>query len=158
MILFFVWMSFGWWVVWSLAKFDSEIKNIAMIYPVIDYSSFWKRWVIEDNVSDFISSIDRWFSNIFRWYDLDIWTEQFSDRLWLTPIENIENMEKINLFLSHWTADLSIYYKKTKEYYECLKNKFPNWNFIYKEYLWLWHNVDTMKSSAKDIVKYFDKI
>lgn len=153
----FVWMSFWWWVVWWLPKFDTEIKNIAMIYPVIEYSTFWKRWVVEDKVSDFIDEIDRWFSEIFRWYNLPIWNNHFSDNLWLTPFENIDNMENINLFLSHWTEDKSIYYKKTKEYYETLNNKFPNWNFVYKEYKWLWHDINTMNNSAKDIIKFFDK-
>ena len=150
----FIGFSFGWAVVWCLPKFDSEIKSIAMIYPVLDYSTLWKKWVKEETAKDFIDVINRWFWNIYRGYDLSVWHEQFNDKLWLTPSENISYMKDVNLFISHGYEDESLYYKRTKEYYEKLKGLFPKWNYLYKEYKWSWHDIITMKKSIIDLINF----
>ena len=64
-------------------------------------------------------------------------------------------IEWVNLFLAHWTENKSIYYKKTREYYEKLKEKFPDWNFVYKEYKWWWHGWETLMQWTKDMIEFF---
>lgn len=154
----FLWMSYGWWVVPLLPKYDKEIKNIAMFYPVTDYSTFWKRWVKEETVDDFCNAIYRWFSNIYNSIKLPIWKKQFEDETEFIPVKNLEYLEWINLFLCHWTEDKSIYYKKTSEYYEQLKIMFPRWSIEYREYEWLWHGYDSMKQWNYDMLKFFKNI
>lgn len=154
----FLWMSYWWWVVSLLPKYDKNIKNIAMFYPVTDYSSFWKRWVKEETVDDFCNSIYRWFLKIYNWIKLPIWEKHFKDETDYIPIKNMKYMKSVNLFLAHWTLDKSIYYKKTKEYYWKLKNMFPVQNIIYKEYKWLWHGFDTMEKATYDMIKFFNNL
>lgn len=154
----FLGMSYGWWVVPLLPKYDKEIKNIAMFYPVTDYSSFWKRWVKEETVEDFCNSIYRWFSKIYRSINLTIWKKQFSDSTPYIPIKNIKYLENSNIFLAHGTLDKSIYYKKTSEYYEKIKKEFPDINIVYKEYSWAWHWVDTMFPATYEMIDFFENI
>ncbi len=154
----FIGMSYGWWVVPLLPQFDKTINNIALFYPVIDYNSFWKRWVTEETVEDFLNSIKRWFKKIYSWINLPIWTKHFQDKTDLIPINNIKYLKNTNIFLAHGTEDKSIYYKKTREYYEKLKNYNIKWNYIYKEYIWLWHWTDTMRKASYDFVEWLRKI
>ncbi len=151
----FLWMSYWWWVVPLLPKYDKEVKNIAMFYPVVDYLSFWKRWVKEETVEDFCNSIYRGFSKIYNSIKLPIWKKQFKDETEYIPIKNMKYMKWVNTFLAHWTEDISIYYKKTSEYYTELKKIFPNWNIVYKEYKWFWHGFDTMEKWTYDMIKFF---
>lgn len=153
----FLWMSYWWWVVPLLPKYDKEIKNIAMFYPVTDYSTFWKRWVKEETVDDFCNAIYRWFSKIYNSINLPIWKKQFNDETEYIPVKNMEYLDWINLFLAHGTSDKSIYYKKTKEYYQKLKQLFPLWNIEYIEYTEKWHGTETMFPATYDMIKFFRK-
>ncbi len=150
----FLGMSYWWWVVPLLPRFDKEVNTIAMFYPVIDYSSFWKRWVKEETVEDFLNSIKRWFSKIYNWIKLPIWEKHFQDKTDLIPINNIKYLKNVNIFLAHGTNDKSIYYKKTREYYERLKKYNIKGNYIYKEYKWFWHGIDTMREASYDLIKW----
>jgi len=153
----FLGLSYWWWAVPLLPKFDKEIKNIAMFYPVVDYFSFWKRWVKEETVEDFCDSIVRWFSKIYKSIKSPIWKKHFEDKTDLIPVKNLDLMEWVNLFLCHWTEDKSIYYKKTSEYFEKLKEKFPSWNFEYKEYKGFWHGWETLIKWSEEMVKFFEE-
>lgn len=151
-------MSYGWWVAPLLPKFDKEVKTIAMFYPVTDYSTFWKRGVKEETVDDFLSSIKRGFSKIYNGINLPIWKKHFEDKTDLIPVKNIKYLKDVNVFLAHGTDDISIYYKKTREYYEKLKLCNKKGNYLYKEYKWLWHGFDTMERASYDMIKWLQEV
>ena len=153
----FLGISYGGWVVSLLPKYDDTISKIAMFYPVTNYSTFGKRWVKEETVEDFLRTLKEWFSRFFRWIDLPIWKKHLRDKTDMIPIKNLKYLENSKVFLAHWTNDTSIYYKKTREYYQELKEKFPNGNYKYIEYEWLWHWESTMFSASYDMIKFFKK-
>lgn len=150
----FLWLSYGWFAVLMLPKFDNSITEIAAFYPVVDYGSFGKRWVKEETVEDFLNALKLGFSPVYRGINLAVWDKQFSDQAWLSPLFNLEYMKDVNLFLAHWTQDTSIYYKKTAEYYEKLKTFFNEWKFVYNQYEWCEHGSQTMIPATYDLLKY----
>ncbi len=140
----FLWMSYGGFAVLVLPKFLPEATKIWAFYPVTEYSSFWNRWVKEETVLDFLASIRRWFSPLYRGIDDPIWEEQFSDILGLSPLFETRFLAWSSVFLAHGTADESIYYSKTREYYEKISHEFPDNNIVYREYQNLGHGISTM--------------
>jgi len=151
----FLWMSYGWWVVPLLPKYDKEVKNIAMFYPVTDYTTFGSYWVKEETADDFANSIRRWFSKIYNSIDLPIWGKHFQDKTELIPVKNIKYLKWINLFIAHGTKDISINYQTTRKYFKKLKELYPNWNYKYNQYKWLWHWLDTMIKWSYDMIEFF---
>ncbi len=140
----FLWLSYGGFAVLVLPKFLPEATKIWAFYPVTDYVSFWNRWVKEETVYDFLASIRRWFSPLYRGIDDPIWEEQFSDALGLSPLFETRFLAWSSIFLAHGTRDDSIYYVKTREYYEKITNEFQDNNIVYLEYQNLGHGASTM--------------
>ncbi len=152
--IIFLWMSFGGFAVLMLPKFLPEAKKIIAFYPVLDYLSFWKMWVKEETAKDFYNNIFRWFSTQFRWIKDNIWQKQFQDKLWLSPLYETKYLKNVSVFLAHWVEDESIFYRKTKKYFEILKQKYKSQNIVYKEYIWAWHNTKTMFPATKDAIEW----
>ena len=127
-----------------------------LLYPLLDYKSLWTRWVKEETVQDFLWALNFGFKNIYRWIDQAMWKKHFNDSLWFTPSKNINLLKNKNIFLAHGTDDISIYYKKTEEYYKKIKN--IGKNIVCKIYPWCKHGTETMIPATKDFVKWLDKL
>lgn len=154
--IYFIWMSYGAWVVALLPKYDRSITDIALIYPVLSYETLWKTWVTEESAQDFKSIIQKWYSQVYRWIELPIWEEHFLDKTEYIPEKNINYLQWVNIFVSHWMDDNIINYKRTKQYYKNIKKIFPQNNILYKQYLW-WHDDLVLKKSIIDIIDFFRK-
>jgi dienelactone hydrolase len=155
--IYFVWMSYGAGVVAMLAKYDSDIKNIALIYPVLSYQSLWKIGFTEESGSDFKKVLQEWYSQIYRGIELPIWEEHFQDLTEYIPEQNIDSLKWVNIFLSHGTLDTVINNTRTKKFHQNIRTMFPENTCIYKEYIW-WHDDLVLKKSIEDIILFFDEI
>ncbi len=149
--IIFLWLSYGWSVIPLLPKFDSTIKTIWLFYPLFDYTTLWTRGVKEETTEEFLESLKRWFSYVYRGIDNPIREKHFNDDLWLTPSKNIELMKGKNVFLAHGTNDTSIYYKKTEEYFQKIKDIAENAEC--KIYDGLAHGKDTMIPATRDFIE-----
>lgn len=152
----FLGMSYGWFAVLMLPKFLPQAKKIIALYPVVDYGSFWKRWVQEETAEDFYESILRGFHQQYRGIEDIVWQEQFQDNLWLSPLYALNSIKGTSLFLAHGTTDVSIFYKKTAEYFELLKKQYPKQNIVYKQYYWKGHWVETMIPATQDAILWLE--
>ncbi|PID84287.1 hypothetical protein CSB09_01780 [Candidatus Gracilibacteria bacterium] len=155
--IIFLGMSFGGFAVLMLPKFLPDTKKIIAFYPVLDYLSFGKMGVKEETAEDFRNNILRGFSTQFRGIQDDIWQKQFQDELGLSPLYETEYVKNVSLFLAHGTKDTSIFYKKTAQYFQILKQKYPSGNIVYKEYLDAGHDTNTMFPATKDAIHWLSK-
>jgi len=156
----FIGESWGWWAVALLHKFDSSIKNIALINPVLEYKDTWKIGIEEESIEDFLWVFERWFKNLVRWLDNPEWEKHYRDEAWLTPTKNIENLKYCNVFLTHWDEDTIIDVSRARNFYEELKTLNPAGQFNYLEIPWGIHFWDKEKvawlRSLPNLIKFFE--
>lgn len=158
--IFFLGLSYGGSIVPIIPRFRPGILGIGCFYPVLEYLSLWKIGVPEETWEEFLRSIKNEFPYIYRGIKESTWNRHFQHKTDIIPTQshNIDVLKWINLFLAHWEDDISISFKRTKFYYQNLREHFPEQNIIYQQYPWMSHGWDTLMIATDNFICWLDSL
>jgi dienelactone hydrolase len=113
---------------------DLDINGIIALSPVIDYSKHARDKVLqEEDLSELFDFMKLGFENIFRGLDKNEWVSFCKTGLDINPIDYKEKLKNKKILLGHGKRDSSVNYVRTKSFYEELKNKGANIEYIETE-------------------------
>lgn len=124
--IMFVGRSFGGAYVPLLPKFNKKIKNICMLYPVVDYTRVGKMKK-EETMEGFLAAMRfDGYRHLYRGILSEKWQKHFQSLDGLAPIDNIDSLEEAKVFIGHGKKDININYTNSVNYYNKLIKKFPH--------------------------------
>lgn len=137
----------------------SNIKNIALIKPVTDWTTQGKTNVPEENLEETDRMIMNGWLNFYRGYEKSEWPKIFSGELKeFNPIDNIALLKDKNVFICHGEKDNVINVKKSKTYFQKFKEQFPQANVQLKIFPNLDHSSEMNYAGLEYILKELPKI
>jgi len=154
--IIFVGKSFGGTYIPLLPRFNSEIKELGIFYPVVDSKSQGSEQGEETNEL-FLQSMDRdGYKYLYRGIMNKLWKDHLENLDDLSPILNISYLNNTKLFIAHGMLDKCVNYKKSEKYFKKVLNEFPNArnNFKLKLYKNSEHGYSTARLSIKDFIKW----
>jgi hypothetical protein len=153
----FVGRSFGGAYVSLLPKFNSQITNICMIYPMLNWENIGKTTgVIEESVEDFFKAmVEDGYQYLYRGILSKMWRQHFAGIDGLNPISNISYLKDARVFIGHGRKDRSIYFGNSVEYYNALIKLFPGKKdqFLLKLYPFD-HSKKTSNEAIQEYLRY----
>ncbi len=114
-----------------LPKYNQDIQELAIFYPVVDSKS---QGTMEDETNElFLAGMkDDGYHHIYRGILDPEWVDHLENRDDLSPMDNIDYLEKVKMFIGHGKKDKIVSYRKSKIYYDLLLKRFPEKNNDFK--------------------------
>lgn len=114
-----------------LPRFDPRIKEVAILCPVVDSKSQDKIPDIkEESNTTFMDSMRRdGYHHLYRGIvgqHEQLWENHLENRDDLSPMDNMQYLNGVKLFIGHGTKDDVVHYSKSKAYYDRLRETFPD--------------------------------
>jgi len=109
-----------------LPRFNNEINELAIFYPVVDSKSCGSVKGEETN-ADFLRSMkEDGYHHLYRGILEKNWLKHLENEDDLSPMDNIAYLEKAKLFVAHGKKDECINFSKSLIYFQKIVQKFPN--------------------------------
>lgn len=123
--IYFVGASFGGAYVTLLPRYNTNIRNICALFPVLDWSQIGKK-DREETVEQFFNAmIQDGYQYMYRGILRPEWKKHFKGEDDLSPIDNIQYMQNARLFIGHGKNDSNIHYSNSQRYFSKLTERFP---------------------------------
>ena len=160
--LFFIGRSFGGAFVPLLPRYNNTIKNLCLLYPVVDPLT-WIRHsdgdalTQEETSDDFIKTmIHDGYKYLYRGIMSKIWLNHFKNKDGLSPMENIKFLKKAKLFIGHGQNDIRINPIHSMKYHKMIINKFPERinQFMLRVYKNGDHSQKTSNKAVRDFLTW----
>lgn len=156
----FVGRSFGGAYISLLPKYNNKIKNLCLIYPVVDPLT----WVPhsscrpgEETYKNFMNSmIHDGYKNLYRGITSILWQNHFKNKDKLSPMNNIKYLKRARVFIGHGGNDNRINFLHSLKYYRMITKKFSSRlsQFKLKIYKNGDHNLKTSNKAIKDYLTW----
>ncbi len=118
--------SFGGAYVPLLPRFNPEIKNLCLLYPVTDYT-LCGTLPGEESIEIFLDAMKHdGYKYFYRGILSPQWKKHFKNEDGLSPIDNIKFLENAKLFIGHGKKDKNINFIHSVNYYNKIIGQFPN--------------------------------
>lgn len=118
--------SFGGRFLPILPKFDKSVKEIGILYSAMDVSSYGNLGMPEEKISDFMRVMRKaGYYHMYRGITGKEWKKHWANKDDLAPVNNIEYLKDIKVFLAHGMLDDDINYVRSKQYYDKIAEAFP---------------------------------
>lgn len=154
--IIFIGRSFGGTYVPLLPRFNKEIKELALFYPVVDSKSCGSVKGEETN-EDFLNAM-RYdgYRYLYRGILSKQWEDHLENRDDLSPMDNIKHLKKVRMFIGHGKKDHCVNYKKSVKYYQKVLKAFPNRESQFKLVLYSegGHGKDTSQKAVEDFLTW----
>lgn len=143
-----------------LPRFNLDIKELAVFYPVVDSKS---QGTMEEETNElFMRSFkEDGYHHIYRGV-LDPrngWWKHLENEDDLSPMDNIQHLENAKMFIGHGKKDTTVSYRKSVIYYDLLLKQFPNKDkdFLLGLYSQGNHGPSTAIPATIDYFEWLDK-
>lgn len=126
--------SWGGAIVPFLEKFQkSKIQHIALVKPVTNWQSQGKTKYKETDIVETSNFTKLGWENIYRGYKNSEWPEIFAGkRKEFNPLDNIGLLKNKSVYISHGKDDKSVNWRKSFNFYNKLKSKYPKMKVYWK--------------------------
>lgn len=136
-----------------LPRFNNNIKELAIFFPAVDQRAQGEVKGEETN-EDFLRSMKKdGYHYLYRGVLKDVWKKHLENEDGLSPMDNIQHLEKAKLFIAHGKKDRCIDYSKSVKYHKKILSKFPDKKDQFK--LKLYPSGDHGPSTSKKAIKDF---
>lgn len=154
--IIFIGRSFGGTYVPLLPRFNKEIKEIGLIYPVVDSKSQGSIEGEETNKIFLDSMRSDGYYHLYRGILSKKWEDHLENKDGLSPMDNINHLKDIKVFIGHGKQDQCVHYSKSVRYYKKVVETYPGRKkqFEVKLYLKGDHSEKTSNSAVKDFMKW----
>jgi esterase/lipase len=153
--ILFVGKSLGGAYVPLLPRYNNKIKELAVFCGALDQSEQGKIEGEETN-DDFVRTIEKGgYKYLYRGFleNKELWWKHLNDLDGLSPMDNIQYLKNVKLFIAHGKKDICIHYSKAMNYYKKIIFTFPEKTSQYK--LKLFTNGDHGSSTTKNAMECF---
>lgn len=153
----FVGRSFGGTYVLLLPRFKKQIKNLCVIFPMVDWRNIGKtKNHPEETVSSFYKAMrEDGYRYLYRGILNSIWEKSLAGKDDLNPIDNIRHLKSSNIFIGHGKKDNNIYYGNSVNYYRKILRTFPKNKNQFKLKLYPFdHSKRTSNMAVVDYLKW----
>lgn len=139
-----------------LPRFDPRIKELGLIFPVVDSKSQGSIPGEETNKRFIRSMQEDGYHHLYRGVLTPQWKDHLENRDDLSPMDNITYMDGIKLFVGHGKLDDIVHYSKSEEYVRRLQEAFPDQkaNFKFEPYPNGKHDDKTSNEAIEDFLKW----
>lgn len=146
--------SFGGTYVPVLPRFDSRIKELAILSPVVDSKSQGSVAREETNETFLQSMAEDGYHHLYRGVLDQRWVDHLENKDDLSPMDNISYMQGVKLFIGHGMKDDVVHFSKSVEYHRLLCQAFPDQtaNFNIKLYPEGNHGKSTTNQAIEDFL------
>lgn len=122
--IFFIGRSFGGMYISLLPRFNKKIKNLCLIFPILDYVACGKIKG-EEKTSGFMKAmkIDG-YKYLYRGIMKPIWKKHLANIDGLCPMKNVRHLKDAKIFIAHGKKDKNINYSHSVKYYSLINNSF----------------------------------
>lgn len=111
-----------------LPRFNRDIKELAVFFPVVDSKSQGEmKEEGEDETNElFLAGMkDDGYHHLYRGILDPEWIDHLENRDDLSPMDNIDHLANAKMFIGHGKKDTIVSYKKSEIYYDLLLRRFP---------------------------------
>lgn len=153
--IIFIGRSFGGTYIPLLPRFNSDINELAVFYPVVDSKSCGSVKGEETN-KDFLKSMkyDGYY-HLYRGILNNIWKDHLENKDDLSPMDNIKYLKNVKLFIGHGKKDKCVNFSKSVKYFNNISKFYPNnCNFKLVLYPNGDHSDKTTKKAIVDFLKW----
>ncbi|HLE49414.1 MAG TPA: prolyl oligopeptidase family serine peptidase [Patescibacteria group bacterium] len=124
--IIFIGRSFGGTYVPLLPRFNSEIKELALFYPVVD-SKHCGVVAGEETNERFLGSMkEDGYHYLYRGILDLMWKAHLENEDDLSPMDNMEYLKEAKLFIAHGMKDACVDYSHSVEYFNQLLERYPD--------------------------------
>lgn len=152
----FIGRSFGGTYVPLLPRYTKEIRELALIFPVVDSKSCGTVKGEETN-EDFLGSMEHdGYRHLYRGILSQQWKDHLENKDDLSPMENIGHLDGAKLFIAHGKKDRCVNYTKSAGYYQKIIKEFPDKKDHFRIALYPYgaHNDETAKKAVGDFLNW----
>lgn len=118
--IIFIGRSIGGTYVPLLPRFNSQIKELGILCPVVDSKSCGSVKGEETNEIFLKSMQDDGYHHLYRGITNSVWKKHLENQDDLSPMDNIKHLKNVKLFIGHGKLDRCVHYSKSVKYYEKL--------------------------------------
>lgn len=119
----FIGKSLGATYVAVLPKFNKDIREISLWCGALDQSEQGKVKNEETNES-FIDGLSKDFKFLYKGFNKKTWWDHVNDKDGLSPMDNLDCLKQVKVFIAHGMKDECIHYSKSLVYYNKLVNTY----------------------------------
>lgn len=119
-ILFFG-VSFAGAYIPLLPKFNPEIKELGLAYPILDQQAAGSMPPEETNEHFLTAMREHGYQYLYRGIEDSMWDEHLENKDGLSSMDNMEFTKGTKLFIGHGKNDTCINYKKSEIYFDKIK-------------------------------------
>lgn len=156
--IFFIGRSFAGAYLPLLPKYNKDIQNICIIFPVTDFTKQGKISG-EETLGNFMKAMNLdGYKYLYRGIMSNTWRKHFKNEDTLSPIKNIHYLKNCILFIGHGKQDVNIHYSQSEIYYKSILKHFPDRKsqFTMKLYPKGDHSIKTTRLAIRDYLKWVD--
>lgn len=154
--IIFIGRSFGGTYLPLLPKYNPKIKELGIIYPAVDNKSSGSMPPEESN-EDFMRAMRQdGYRHLYRGILSKVWEKHLENKDGLSPMDNIQFLKDVKLFIGHGKKDECINYKKSVTYFDKILQTFPDRKQQYKLSLYpnSGHNYKTSNPASRDFLTW----
>lgn len=156
--IFLIGRSFGGYYLPLLPRFDNKIKNIALIYPVVDYVNTGKITGEEKGWFFIKALLNDGYRYLYRGIEPKVWQKHFLHQDGLCPLDNIKFLKNTRLFIGHGKKDSNIHFSRSVDYFNKITAFFPNRKAQFNLRLYAGsHSITTSNPAVRDYLKWINK-
>jgi hypothetical protein len=122
----FIGRSFGGTYIPVLPRFNNKIKELAIIYPVVDSKSCGSIKGEESNTDFLRTMFEGGYKYLYRGITNKVWEGHLENKDDLSPMDNIKYLENAKLFIGHGKKDTCVHFSKSLRYYKKISQHFPS--------------------------------
>lgn len=152
----FIGRSFGGAYVPLLPRYNSEIKELGIFCPAVNQKA--QGSVIgEETNKEFMQSMKKdGYHYLYRGILDKVWWKHLENEDGLSPMDSIECLSEVKLFIGHGKKDKCIHYLKSVEYYAEILKMFPDKKEQFKLKLYANgdHGLSTTNQAAADFMEW----
>lgn len=153
--IIFIGRSFGGTYLPLLPKFNKGIKEIGLIYPVVDSKSQCSIAGEETNKTFLDSMRHDGYHHLYRGILSKRWADHLENKDGLAPVDNISYLKNTKVFIGHGEKDKCVHYSKSVKYYKKILKLFPDKTSQFK--MNLYPNGDHSKKTSNLAIEDFMK-
>lgn len=123
--IIFLGRSLGGAYVPLLPKYNNNINEICVLYGAVDQKAQGEIKGEETNADFMRAMVKGGYKNLYRGVLSKIWYEHLENKDGLSPMDNINYLGKVRMFIAHGKKDKCINYSKSVTYYNNILSAFP---------------------------------
>lgn len=152
--IFFIGRSFGGMYITWLPKVNPEIKNLCLIFPILDYVACGKIPGEETTTSFMRAMNEDGYKHLYHGINHSVWKKHLHNKDDLCPMENFNHLKNTNIFIAHGENDKNINFSHSVKFHKKLVSKFSAHKQKFR--LKLYDGGHNSQTSNKAVVNYFE--